>query len=185
MMKNKKVFMTFQTSDAFVNSDWLEERLRKEHAQGWKLINYSWWGLFTFEECEPADVVYRFDFAQDVWTPGMVRIYQDAGWTKVLDKSGILLLKRKLAEGELASSALLYEDRRTQLEARLPMLKRLVWLEIASFCFILYLLYTIFTDNHFSTKIYWLSILFFLSYLSLSRLNVFRAYYRAKKELTE
>ena len=182
MMKRKKVFMT---TDVLANSDWLEERLRKEQAQGWKLVSYSWWGSFTFEECQPADVVYRFDFTQELWTPGMVGIYQDAGWTKVLDKGGILLLKRKLTEGELASDVLLYEDRRTQLEARLPLLKKLVWGEILIFLLILYLLYIIFTENHLSTKIYWLSLTVFLSYLSLSRLNIFRAYYPTKKELTE
>ncbi|MGT2718251.1 DUF2812 domain-containing protein [Streptococcus oricebi] len=112
MMKKKKVFVNL-AGHALANSDRLEERLQKEHAQGWELVNYSWWGFFTFEECQPAHVVYRFDFTQEVWTPGMVRIYQDAGWTKVLDKGGILLLKRKLAEGELASDALLYEDRHT------------------------------------------------------------------------
>ena len=181
-MKRKKLFLTL---DVLSNSDWLEERLRTEHAHGWRLVTYNWLGFFTFEKCQPADVVYRFEFSQGFWTQGMVRIYQDAGWTKILDKTGTLLLKRKLAEGELASDALLYEDRRTQLEARLPALKRLVWGEVFIFLFILYLLYTIFTGNHLGIKLHWSMFIAFLSLVFLSRINVFRTYYRAKKELIE
>jgi hypothetical protein len=49
----------------FTIADYEEEEiwLRKMHNEGLKLVKVIPPGIYTFEECEPEDVIYRMDFS--------------------------------------------------------------------------------------------------------------------------
>ena len=42
-----------------------QEYLRQMHQAGWKLVKVSFLGFYTFEKCEPEDVIYQLDYNQE------------------------------------------------------------------------------------------------------------------------
>ena len=56
--------MTKTVTRFFTIADFIEEEkwLREMHNQGWKLSKMTPPCFFTFESCEPEDVIYRLDF---------------------------------------------------------------------------------------------------------------------------
>ena len=55
----RKKFIRF-----FTIADYKEEErwLREQHKQGWKLVRMTVPCFYTFESCEPQDVIYRLDY---------------------------------------------------------------------------------------------------------------------------
>lgn len=39
--------------------------LRRMHQSGWKITSIRFPGFYTFEACEPEDVVYQLDYNRD------------------------------------------------------------------------------------------------------------------------
>ena len=48
------------------------EYLRQRHKEGWKFKNVIFPGIYTFEKCEPQDVIYQLDYNPEM----MSRIFQ-------------------------------------------------------------------------------------------------------------
>ena len=53
----------------FTIADWEKEEryLRKRHREGWKFVKVGLPGIYHFEKCVPADVVYQLDYNQEGW----------------------------------------------------------------------------------------------------------------------
>jgi hypothetical protein len=66
----------------FTIADYIEEEhwLRAQHQSGWKLVKMTPPCFFTFEQCEPEDVVYRLDYKNEKATDDYMQMYADFGW---------------------------------------------------------------------------------------------------------
>ena len=76
-----------------------QEYLREQHKKGWKLVEVSGLCCFTFESCEPEDVVYQLDYNADR-KKGMseyIQMYQDCGWDYICDYVGYSYFRKPVA----------------------------------------------------------------------------------------
>lgn len=85
-MKSKKVFKMFTIAE-YENE---QEYLREMHKQGWKLNHVSGLGMYHFEECEGADVIYQLDYNPEGVThkEEYVQMFEDCGWEYIQDFLG-------------------------------------------------------------------------------------------------
>ena len=60
-MKTKKAIKYFSIMQYKSEEDYL----RSMHQSGWKLVKVSGFCVYHFEECEPADMIYRLDYNQE------------------------------------------------------------------------------------------------------------------------
>lgn len=84
-MKEIKVKNTFYRISNFLD---LEDYFTKEHLKGHKFIRYEkklFTGYFVFEECEPAEYIYKIDFCVKTKeeTGGYLTMYNDFGWEHI------------------------------------------------------------------------------------------------------
>ena len=58
------------------------EYLRQRHKEGWKFKNVIFPGIYTFEKCEPQDVIYQLDYNPDGVRnqSEYVQMFEDCGW---------------------------------------------------------------------------------------------------------
>lgn len=97
-----------------------EEWLREQHKQGWKLIKVSVPGIYTFEACEPEDVIYQLDYNQE----GMnnlseyTQMFRDCGWEYVGEMVGYAYF-RKSASEMVEDEAIFSDD-----ESKMDMIER-------------------------------------------------------------
>ena len=76
-----------------------QEYLREQHKKGWKLVKVSGFCCYTFERCEPEDVVYQLDYNADRIN-GMseyVQMFQDCGWDYICDYVGYSYFRKPIA----------------------------------------------------------------------------------------
>jgi hypothetical protein len=66
----------------FTIADYEEEEqwLRSQHQNGWKLVKMIPPCFYTFEQCQPEDVIYRLDFKDAAATGDYMQMYADFGW---------------------------------------------------------------------------------------------------------
>ena len=79
--------------------------LREMHAQGWKLKELSYSNLvvavkYTFEKCQPEQVVYQLDFypMKKSERASYLQLFKDCGWEHITDFNGFSYF-RKLHSG--------------------------------------------------------------------------------------
>ena len=99
-----------------------EEFLRRRHREGWRLLKVTLPGFYTFEKCEPEDVVYRLDFNPQ--NPGdkqsYLQMYADYGWEYVQDLNDYSYFRKKAEQVE-ENELEIFSD----AESRIEMLKRI------------------------------------------------------------
>lgn len=77
-----------------------EQWLQKQHKAGLKLINTTLPCFYTFEKCEPEDVVYQLDYNKE----GMnnkteyVQMFKDCGWEHITDMAGYSYFRKPVSE---------------------------------------------------------------------------------------
>ncbi|MBR2578294.1 MAG: DUF2812 domain-containing protein [Erysipelotrichaceae bacterium] len=66
----------------FTIADFEDEEiwLRQQHQQGLKLVKMTIPCFYTFEECEPQDVIYRLDYRNGLQDEEYMRMFKDFGW---------------------------------------------------------------------------------------------------------
>ena len=73
----------------FLLTDYEEEEafLRKRHNEGYRLVKIRIPGIYYFEKCEPADVVYKLDFNPQSTKniASYLQMYKDYGWKYIQD----------------------------------------------------------------------------------------------------
>ena len=74
--------MTKTVTKFFTVADFSEEEiwLREMSNQGWKLVKMTPPCFFSFESCEPEDVIYRLDFRNGETQDGYFEMMADFGW---------------------------------------------------------------------------------------------------------
>lgn len=92
-----------------------EQYLRKMHNNGYKLSKISSIGLYTFEECEKEDVVYRLDF-QDSFKDenGYIKIFKDCGWEYIQDYLGFKYFRKKITNSD--DKDFIFSDNSSRIE---------------------------------------------------------------------
>ncbi|MBQ8232487.1 MAG: DUF2812 domain-containing protein [Lachnospiraceae bacterium] len=78
-----------------------ETYLREMHRNGWKLKSLTIPCFYTFEKCEPEDVVYRLDFKQVnnvAEEQEYLQLYRDYGWEYFQKMNDYLYFRKKASE---------------------------------------------------------------------------------------
>ncbi len=95
--------------------------LREMHKKGWKFVKVSGLGSYTFEECEPEDVIYQLDYNQE----GMkekdeyVQMFEDCGWEYLNDYFGYSYFRKEADEMSEGENGIFCDE-----ESRMDLFKR-------------------------------------------------------------
>jgi len=107
-------------------ADYLEEEswLRELHQQGWKLRKMVPPCFYTFESCEPEDVIYRLDYRNKKLGSDYdyIRMIEDFGWDYAGSCVGWLYFRKPAAEASCEEEGELFSD----YASRLSMVEKLV-----------------------------------------------------------
>lgn len=73
--------------------------LRRKHNEGWKFKKVIFPGIYTFEKCEPQDVIYQLDYNPDGIRNQMeyVRMFEDCGWEYLMNFAGYTYFRKPAA----------------------------------------------------------------------------------------
>ena len=100
-----------------------EEYLRRMHNQGWKLAQIDLPGFYTFERCQPEDVVYKLDFrslrGED--KEAFLSMYREYGWEYLQDLNDYSYFRKSAANASPEDLEIFSDD-----ESRLDMVKRIL-----------------------------------------------------------
>ena len=105
-MTEKKTLIRF-----FTIADFEEEEawLREQHNMGWRLVKATLPCFYTFDRCEPEDVIYRLDFKNGEEEGDYFQMFRDYGWEYFelfrLVKTGPLRIKRPIWLGIIPMEA--------------------------------------------------------------------------------
>ena len=116
MMKTKKQFKYFTIMDHKKE----EIYLREMHKNGWKFVRVSGFGVYHFEECEPADVIYQLDYKPkgNESDEEYLQMFRDCGWDYIQEYAGFRYFK-KSAENMSGEENIFSDD-----ESRAAMMDR-------------------------------------------------------------
>ncbi len=124
----------------FTIADYEEEEiwLREWHKKGWRVVNVAPPCFYTFESCEPEDVIYRLDFKNNEQTEEYLQMLADFGWEYFDQCTGWLYFRRPAAAAESENEGELFSDNvsRADLAGKVAR-TRLLPLVIIFFCCIL------------------------------------------------
>lgn len=100
-----------------------EEYLTDMHKSGWKLKNVKWGSVYTFEKCEPENVVYRLDFAKDKDNDMQyyIAMFGEYGWGYVQDVNGYSYFRKRTDELAVEDTEIFSDS-----ESRLEMIKSII-----------------------------------------------------------
>ncbi len=92
MAKRRKEFKWF----TIVEYEKEQEYLREMHKHGWKFLLVTGLGMYHFEECEPADVVYQLDYNKEglAHKDEYVQMFEDCGWEYMQDFWGFSYFRK-------------------------------------------------------------------------------------------
>ena len=81
--------------------------LGEMHAQGWKLKEVSYSNLvvavkYTFEKCQPEQVVYQLDFypMKKSERASYLQLFKDCGWKHITDFNGFSYFRKPYSQIE-------------------------------------------------------------------------------------
>ena len=86
MSEIKKEFRWFN----IVEYEKEEDYLSKRHLEGWKFRGVTFPGIYTFEKCEPENVIYQLDYNKDgkKHQREYVQMFEDCGWEYLTEFDG-------------------------------------------------------------------------------------------------
>ena len=123
MNETKRVFGYFTIADWEREQNWLTEM----SAQGWRFVKTNGF-FYTFERCEPEQVVYRLDYSglRKGDRGDYYAMLRDYGWEYLQDINGFSYF-RKPAEGAAPEDLEIFSDGASHLEmVKKVMLKKLI-----------------------------------------------------------
>ena len=121
----------------FTIADFAEEEvwLREQHKSGWKIVKMTPPCFYTFEACEPMDVIYRLDFKNNEQTGDYMQMLKDFGWEYFERCMGWLYFRKPADEAEAEGDGELFSDNASRLEMVSHIIKtRLLPLAIIFLC---------------------------------------------------
>lgn len=132
--------MTKTIVRVFTIADYEEEEawLRKQHREGWKLMKMIPPCFYTFEACEPADVIYRLDYRNSRQTEEYMQLLKDFGWEYFAQCVGWLYFRKPADAVESEQDGELFSDNASRAELVNHVVKtRLIPLAIIFLCCVL------------------------------------------------
>ncbi|MBO4289140.1 MAG: DUF2812 domain-containing protein [Lachnospiraceae bacterium] len=102
----------------FTIADYDEEELwlREQHRAGWKLVKMAPPGFFTFESCEPEDVIYRLDYKNSAMSEEYLQMARDFGWEYFESCFGWLYFRKPAAAAAADGEDELFSDNASKAE---------------------------------------------------------------------
>ena len=107
--------------------------LGEMHAKGWKLKEVSYSNLvvavkYTFEKCQPEQVVYQLDFypMKKSERASYLQLFKDCGWEHITDFNGFSYFRKFLAGIESDAEFEIYNDS----TGKLAMVKRILIMRV-------------------------------------------------------
>jgi len=97
---------------AFTISDYEEEELwlRSMHNNGFRFVHFTIPFFYTFETCEPEDVIYRFEYKNEPITADYLQMYSDFGWEYIESAAGWNYFRRKASETDSPESEQIFSS---------------------------------------------------------------------------
>ena len=91
--------------------------LREMHAEGWKLKEVSYSNLviavkYTFEKCQPEQVVYQLDFypMKKSERASYLQLFKDCGWEHITNFNSFSYFRKPYSQIELDAEFEIYND---------------------------------------------------------------------------
>jgi hypothetical protein len=102
----------------FTIADYEEEErwLRSQHQKGWKFIKMTPPCFFTFEECEPEDVIYRLDYKNGDATSEYKQLFLDFGWEYAGKCVGWLYFRKSADQIDTEKEGELFSDNESKVD---------------------------------------------------------------------
>lgn len=128
-----------------------EKYLREMHKSGWRFLKVTGLGVYHFEKCIPADVIYQLDYNKEglEQKDEYLRMFSDCGWEHIQEYAGYSYFRKPAAE--MNGDEEIFCDNESKLQMMERVLKgRMLPLLIIFFC----CLVPQFVINIFSTRNY-------------------------------
>ena len=181
----------------FTIADYEREALyfREMHAQGWKLKEVSYSNLvvavkYTFEKCQPEQVVYQLDFypMKKSERASYLQLFKDCGWEHITDFNGFSYFRKLYSGIESDAEFEIYND----ATGKLAMVKRILIMRMLPILLLFLALIPIFSKflrggNSFSWEVFlifiidWVLLIVFAIQISY----IFWSLFQKWKELSE
>ena len=98
-----------------------EKLLREKHKKGEKFVRVEGLGIYTFDKCEPEDMVYRLDFhPKTVDRADYLQLFADYGWEYIQDFNEYSYFRKSAKDADEKDLEIFSDD-----ESRLEMLDRI------------------------------------------------------------
>lgn len=149
-MKNKNERKRFKYFSIF-EYEKEEQYLREMYKSGWRFLKVTGLGVYHFEKCIPADVIYQLDYNQDSkeHKDEYLQMFSDCGWEYLQNYAGYSYFRKPAAE--MNGDEEIFCDNESKLQMMERVLKgRMFPLLIIFFC----CLVPQFVINTFSTHNY-------------------------------
>lgn len=118
MSETRRITKFFTIADFNEEETWL----RSLHKDGWKLVKLVPPCFYTFEKCEPEDVIYRLDYRNHKESSEYMQMLGDFGWEYVGKCVGWIYFRKPASEvinendGEILSDTASRLDRVESLQ---------------------------------------------------------------------
>ena len=119
MTETKTLIRFFTIADFEEEEAWL----REQHNMGWRLAKATLPCFYTFDRCEPEDVIYRLDFKNGEEEGDYFQMFRDYGWEYFEHMAGWLYFRKPAAEVETEADGELFSDGLSKVE----MVKKIVF----------------------------------------------------------
>lgn len=115
-MSTKKEFRFFTIMEYKEEGEYLSKR----HKEGWRFVSVSFPGIYTFESCQPEDVVYQLDYSKDGAEniAEYKQMFADCGWEHICEFVGFSYFRKPVSK--MKQEEEIFNDDDSKLE----MLKR-------------------------------------------------------------
>ena len=102
----------------FTIADYEDEELwlRKQHQNGWKFVKMTPPCFYTFEECEPEDVIYRLDYKNGAQTEEYLQMLNDFGWEYYARCVGWLYFRKPAGAAKTEGEEELFSDNASRVD---------------------------------------------------------------------
>lgn len=128
-MAEIKIMIKFWTiADFNEEEDWL----RNLHKEGWKFTKLIPPCFYTFEKCEPEDVIYRLDYKNNKESSDYMQLLKDYGWEYAGKCVGWIYFRKPALDLTNENDGQLFSDN----ESRIEKVESLVKTRLIPFCII-------------------------------------------------
>lgn len=107
MMSDTKLKLRiFTIADFYEEEQWL----RENHKNGWKLKKFVMPCFYSFEKCQPEDVIYRLDYKNNHENAEYLQLVKDYGWECLGQHLGWLYFRKPASETANENDGEIFSD---------------------------------------------------------------------------